>query len=110
MNHFEMLANVTLLNLDVTSPADIASAVESISQRTDGRLDYLVNNAGQGFFMPVLDTDVERAKEIFDVNFWAALAVTQAFAPLLLAAKGTIVNIGSVSGHVNVPWMGNYIS
>ena len=110
MNHLETLANVTLLILDVTNPADIASAVETISQRTDGRLDYLVNNAGQSYFIPILDTDIEETKKMFNVNFWGALALTQACAPLLTAAKGTIVNIGSISGHVNVPWMGNCIS
>ncbi|TVY89458.1 hypothetical protein LAWI1_G008406 [Lachnellula willkommii] len=34
------------------------------------------------------------------------LAVTQAFVPLLIKANGTLVNITSISGYLNMPWMG----
>ena len=58
--------------------------------------------------MPLLDTDISMAKKMFDVNVFALIAVTQAFSPLLIAAKGTIVNIGSIAGRFQVPWQGNY--
>lgn len=45
---------------------------------------------------------------MFDVNIWGLLAVTQAFAPLLIASKGTIINIGSIAGFVPSPWQGLY--
>ena len=45
---------------------------------------------------------------MFDVNVFAVIAVSQAFIPLLIAAKGTIVNIGSLAGKFPVPWQGNY--
>ena len=106
MSHLEKLPNVTLLTLDVTSASSIAAAVEAVRAKTGGKLDYLVNNSGRGFVMPTLDVNMEEAKRIFDVNFWAVLAVTQAFAPLLIAAQGTIVNISSLIGHLNVVWMG----
>jgi short-subunit dehydrogenase len=35
---------------------------------------------------------------MFDTNIFAAVTVTHALAPLLISAKGTIINIGSVGG------------
>ena len=106
--HFEKLPNVVLLTLDVTSASSIAAAVESVKSKTGGTLDYLVNNSGVVHVMPVLDTDIAVAKSLFDVNLWAVIAMTQAFAPLVIRAKGTIVNIGSINGLLTVPWMGKY--
>ena len=108
--HLEKLPNVVLLTLDVTSTSSIAAAVESVKSRTGGTLDYLVNNSGVAHVMPVLDTDIAVAKSIFDVNLWAVMAMTQAFAPLVIQAKGTIVNIGSINGLLTVPLMGKLSS
>ena len=58
--------------------------------------------------MPVLDINIEEAKRIFDTNFWGALNMIHAFAPLVIKAKGSIVNVTSIAGHVNVPYMGLY--
>ncbi|KAL7660564.1 hypothetical protein ACMYSQ_000021 [Aspergillus niger] len=58
--------------------------------------------------MPLLDSDSSVAKKIFDVNVFAVVAVTQAFAPLLIGSKGTIINIGSVLGKMPLPWQGYY--
>ncbi|PQE19322.1 hypothetical protein CJF31_00009412 [Rutstroemia sp. NJR-2017a BVV2] len=110
MSHLNDLPNVTLLELDVTSSQSIAAALEAVKTQTDGKLDYLVNNAGQSMVMPALDADIEEAKKLFDVNFWGVIAMTQAFAPLVIAAKGTVVNICSISGYVNAPWMSKWNS
>lgn len=104
-SNIENLPNVTFIPLDVADISTISAAVEVVKAHTGGTLDYLVNNAGRNYFMPTLDVDIDEGKRLFDINFWGALAVTQAFAPLLIAAKGTIVNICSISSHVNVPWM-----
>lgn len=45
---------------------------------------------------------------MYDVNVIGVVAATQAFAPLLLRAKGVVVNIGSISGAVPNPWQGVY--
>jgi 1-acylglycerone phosphate reductase len=58
--------------------------------------------------MPLLDSQIAVAKEMFDVNVFALVAVTQAFAPLLIASKGTVVNIGSIVGKFPFPWQGFY--
>lgn len=58
--------------------------------------------------MPLLDTEVSVAKKMFDVNVFAVIAVTQAFSPLLIASKGTIINIGSIAGKFPIPWQAYY--
>ncbi|KAI1612142.1 short-chain dehydrogenase/reductase [Exophiala viscosa] len=92
--------NVTSLALDVLSPESIAAAVESVTRVTGGKLDVLVNNSGTLMVMPALDVSIEEGKRHFDTNYWAVLAMVQAFAPLLIKAKGYVVNNTSVSGLV----------
>ncbi|KAL8720948.1 MAG: hypothetical protein Q9225_002275 [Loekoesia sp. 1 TL-2023] len=107
MVHLEKLPNVTLITLDPTSPPNVQTAFEKVEARTGGRLDYLVNNAGQTIIMPAIDFDIETAKKMY-INVWGMLSVTQTFAPLVIAAKGTIVNISSIAKFVDTPWMGVY--
>ncbi|KAI1609492.1 oxidoreductase [Exophiala viscosa] len=104
MSGLEKLPNTTLLSLDVTSPTSIAEAVERIKAQTGGKLDYLVNNSGRNIMIPALDADIDDAKEMFDVNFWGILRMVQGFAPLLIEAKGTIVNIGSIVAYLHKPF------
>ena len=108
MSSLKGLPNVTLLSLEVTDSSSISSAVEAVSAQAKETLDYLVNNAAQHYLMPTLDANVEKAKAMFDVNFWGMLACIQAFALLVIAAQGTIVNTGSIVSVLNVPYNSIY--
>ena len=101
-------AGIATVELDIASPASIAAAVGAVKAETDGTLDVLVNNAGIGYQMPFLDASIDEARKLFDANVFGRMAVTQAFAPLLIAAKGTIVNIGSISAIAPSPWASIY--
>ncbi|KAJ8060543.1 hypothetical protein OCU04_010859 [Sclerotinia nivalis] len=107
IEHLKKLGLDTLA-LDVTDPTSIKMAVEAVRLETGGTLDFLVNNSGAGYSMPLLDTEVEVAQKMFDVNVFALVAVTQAFSPLLISAKGKIINIGSIAGISPVYWQGYY--
>lgn len=48
--------------------------------------------------MPVLDTNIDVAKAMFDVNVFGVLRVTQAFSEMAIAAEGKIVNLSSIVG------------
>lgn len=61
-----------------------------------------------GYSIPLLDSTAEAARKLFDLNVFALIAVTQAFAPLLIASKGTVINIGSIAGIAPMPWEGYY--
>ncbi|TLD05990.1 uncharacterized protein PgNI_08780 [Pyricularia grisea] len=110
MDHLKDLPNVTLLRLDVTDQSTIDNAVAAVRDAGAGKLNYLINNSGAQHIAPVLETDLETTKSIFDVNVFGAMRVTQAFAPLLIAASGCIVNICSILGHLHMPWKGVYLA
>jgi NAD(P)-dependent dehydrogenase (short-subunit alcohol dehydrogenase family) len=91
------IRNVQPLRLDVTKPADIAAAVESVSKAGRG-LYGLVNNAGILTFGRIADMRYEEFDLCMKVNAYGPVMMIKAFEPLLIAAKGRIINIGSVSG------------
>ena len=88
----------------------VAAAVEVVKKTGDGNLKYLINNAGLGIVAPLLDTNIDEGRKMFEVNYWGALAMIQAFVPFIVATKGTIANIGSGAGNVKFPWIGMLFS
>ncbi|KAJ0414655.1 hypothetical protein BJY00DRAFT_320821 [Aspergillus carlsbadensis] len=109
MEHLEKKDHMTLLQLDVEDSDSIAAAVEAVREHTGGRgLDYLVNNAGMSWVRPALDTDLAQARRIFEVNYWGVVNVTHAFAPLVIRARGVIVNVSSLAGVMLAPWLAFY--
>jgi len=88
---------MTTLSLDVTNRENIKDATMEVEKLTGGKLDVLVNNAGRNYTMPALDIDIDEARACFETNFFSVILVTQAFTPLLIASKGLILNIGSIT-------------
>ncbi|KZV97841.1 NAD(P)-binding protein [Exidia glandulosa HHB12029] len=82
--------------LDVTNDASVKSAVAKISELTGGTLDILFNNAGQAYNSAATDLDIDQVKGMFEVNLFGVMRMVRYFAPLLIAAKGKIVNVGSI--------------
>ena len=87
--------------LDVTRSDDVARVADELVKR-HGRIDILINNAG----IARSDTPAEQVEDehwlnVLDVNlngtFWCARAFGR---HMLAAGRGTIVNIGSMSGFV----------
>lgn len=98
--------NAELLELDVTVSNTIERCRDIVSRRTGGRLDVLVNNAGVEFNSPLLNTDIADAKRLYEVNVWGPLLMVQAFAPLLIEAKGVVCNQSSIDSALNMVWAG----
>ncbi|KAH8703501.1 hypothetical protein BGW36DRAFT_267892, partial [Talaromyces proteolyticus] len=67
-----------------TSDESIASSISQNSDLTDGSLDALLNNAGAGYSMPLMDLDIAEARKPFDLNVFSLIRVTHAFFPLLV--------------------------
>ncbi|KAH7350550.1 short-chain dehydrogenase/reductase [Rhexocercosporidium sp. MPI-PUGE-AT-0058] len=101
-------AYVTVLTLDVLSASSISAAVDAVTKETGGKLDVLLNNSGSGISAPGLDTSIEAAKKIFDLNFFAPMVMMQAFAPLLIKARGCLVNNSSANCVVHMPFLSAY--
>ncbi|KAJ3577845.1 hypothetical protein NPX13_g2719 [Xylaria arbuscula] len=103
------LANVSVLPLDVTSSESVAEAAQAVSASGHG-LDVLINNAGAGYAMPVLDVDITKAQKLYDVNVWGPIRMVQGFSDLLIASRGRIVNMSTVGAILNTPWISTYSS
>jgi len=91
------LSGASVLILDITDEAAVESAFARIAE-----LDILVNNAGIGLVGGVEQTGLADFERLFRVNVQGMFLVTRAAVPLLLASRGSIVNIGSVAGLVGV--------
>jgi NAD(P)-dependent dehydrogenase (short-subunit alcohol dehydrogenase family) len=103
------IRNVQPIRLDVTQPADIAAAVEVISKAGRG-LYGLVNNAGIGTYGTIADMSPDEFDLCMKVNVYGPVMMIKAFEPMILAKKGRIVNIGSVSGILASPNLPAYVA
>jgi short-subunit dehydrogenase len=73
-----------------------------------GRIDGLVNNAGRGSYYSALNTTLEEARSLFELNFFAPFHLAQLAAPHLRQTQGTIVNVSSIAGQISLPWLPLY--
>jgi NAD(P)-dependent dehydrogenase (short-subunit alcohol dehydrogenase family) len=101
------IRNVQPVKLDVTAPGDIAAAVETVRRAGRG-LHGVVNNAGIAIVGPLVEVEERELVSLFDVNVFGPYRVTKAFAPLLVASQGRVVNISSISGILSGPMFGPY--
>jgi NAD(P)-dependent dehydrogenase (short-subunit alcohol dehydrogenase family) len=92
---------VTPLTLDVTSPAQIQAAVQSVES-----LDVLINNAGIALYDDL--SDRAALEQQLAVNLFGTHGVTQAFLPLLTRSRGAIVNNTSAMALAPFPFTPAY--
>jgi NAD(P)-dependent dehydrogenase (short-subunit alcohol dehydrogenase family) len=102
--------NIQAIEIDVTKPETILSAKNTI-KKEQGKLDILINNAGTSGIVPqnAIETSVENYDQVFDVNLYGVVRVTQSFIELLKeSAEPRIVNVstsvGSLSLQSNPNW------
>jgi NAD(P)-dependent dehydrogenase (short-subunit alcohol dehydrogenase family) len=98
-------------------PTDIASnddcvALVAAAATEFGRVDVLVNNAFKGGLEPLFaDADLDAWRQIFDVNVFGSLQLTQAVIPhMRKQGGGSIVFINSMSMRVIEPRFAAYAS
>jgi NAD(P)-dependent dehydrogenase (short-subunit alcohol dehydrogenase family) len=101
------IPNVQAVRLDVTKPEDVDATVETVTKAGRG-LYGLVNNAGVVTLGPLIDTKPEEFDLVMKVNAYGPYRMTKAFAPLIIANHGRIINIGSISGILNETEGGAY--
>jgi hypothetical protein len=91
------LPNSAALRLDITDEAAVNEAIGGMPS-----VEILINNAGIGHVGNIEETGKEDFERLLRVNVEGMYLVTRAAMPKLLAAKGCIVNIGSVAGLIGV--------
>ncbi|KAL4993010.1 hypothetical protein BDV10DRAFT_198662 [Aspergillus recurvatus] len=96
---------VHALTADVTKDGDIEKLRAHISDATGGTLDIL---AAVGYTMTAIDTDVVEVEKMFAVNVFGPMRMVHIFHPLLIKARGRILNVGSVGGIVPYVYGSSY--
>ena len=82
---------------DVTDPADVTALVRRTVDAY-GRIDVLVNDAGQGLHVPVMAIQAPDLRAALELNLVAPLALMQeAFPHMQAAGRGAIVNVSSAT-------------
>jgi NAD(P)-dependent dehydrogenase (short-subunit alcohol dehydrogenase family) len=99
---------VLVTRLDVTDAAQREAAVAAALDRF-GRIDVLVNNAGRTQVGAVEETDDDELRYLFDLHFFAPVALTRLVLPTMRAqGGGAVVQMSSVGGQVTAPGFGAY--
>jgi NAD(P)-dependent dehydrogenase (short-subunit alcohol dehydrogenase family) len=90
---------VVSVELDVTRPDSVAALA---ALATDA--DIVINNAGVLGASKLLASDIEEVRAVFETNYFGALRVAKAFAPILADnGGGALVDISSV-----LSWVGGF--
>jgi NAD(P)-dependent dehydrogenase (short-subunit alcohol dehydrogenase family) len=96
--------------LDVTAPEAAEAAIRG-GVEAFGRLDVVVNNAGQGDRVAFEDTTLETFRRQVETNFMGVVYVTKAAVPVLRKqGGGRIIQVSSVGGRIGSPGMTAYQS
>lgn len=91
-----------VVKLDITSASDVA-----VASKFD--VDVLINNAGAGQTGPMADVPIARVRQLFEVNVFGTLAITQAVLPKMAArGKGRVIIVSSIAGVLAGPSFGPY--
>jgi len=102
------MPNIRLCQLDVTDDQCIQETIDAILKE-DGKIDALINNAGYGLVGAEECVTIEEVQQLFDVNFFGVLRLTQAVLPTMRRQRsGHIINISSGVGVNALPGLGLY--
>jgi short-subunit dehydrogenase len=93
---------------DMRDPDAINRLVQEALDR-HGRVDVLINNAGQGLHVPLEQVKLEDLVAITELNFYAPLIAMQAVLPTMRRqGRGVIVNVSSATSRMVLPGVGAY--
>ena len=104
------LPNSLAIITDMHNPENIKSMIKKTIDKY-GRIDILINNAGQGMYGPVEKIDIEQYKKIMDLNVYSIIRATQEVIPQMRKqGGGMIINISSALTKMYIPRISAYSS
>src|SRR5260221_4736894 len=96
------------VELDINDEASVEQAIRSVIDAT-GRLDVVVNNAGVAYGGPLEAFTTEQVRQQFETNVFGMLRVNRVALPYMRKqGSGLLLQIGSISGRVALPFLGLY--
>jgi NAD(P)-dependent dehydrogenase (short-subunit alcohol dehydrogenase family) len=100
--------NIVPIKLDVNQDDSVRECVAEVLKEA-GAIDVLVNNAGIGYAGAIEMVPLDKARAMFETNFFGAVRMMQAVLPSMRERRsGTIVNVTSMMGHVTLGCHGFY--
>ena len=99
---------ITYVAGDITQTESIKKLVEYVKNKF-GKLDILVNNAGWCPVQPLKEIKIEDYDKAFNLDVRALVNVTIEFLPLILKAKGNIINLSTVGATHRGPNLSMYL-
>lgn len=100
---------IEALLMDYTKPETIAALVETVKERTGGRIDALFNNGAYGQAGAVEDLSTDVLREQFETNVFGWHELTRRVIPIMRAkGHGRIVNCSSILGLLPYRYRGAY--
>jgi short-subunit dehydrogenase len=104
------LDGAVAVRCDVTDQVQVAGLAQAALD-TFGRIDVLVNNAGQGLQAVVENLALDDFRAVLELNLIAPLAAMQAVLPTMRRqGAGCIVNVSSGTTFADVPGTGGYVA
>ena len=104
------LGDAIAVPCDVTDQAQVESLVQAALD-TFGRIDVLVNNAGQGLQATIEQLSLQDFRAVLELNLIAPLALMQAVLPSMRSeGSGSIINVSSGTTFADVPGTGGYVA
>jgi short-subunit dehydrogenase len=89
---------VLVVPVDLLRSRDRENLVRETTARW-GRVDILVNNAGMGMYGSFLQTTETAWRQIFEINLFSMVFLTQAVLPIMIArGDGLVLNLASIGG------------
>jgi NAD(P)-dependent dehydrogenase (short-subunit alcohol dehydrogenase family) len=100
---------IEAVQLDVSDSASIQQAFTEVLQKTAGRIDILINNAGYGQTGALEDVSREVLRAQFETNVFGLVELTNLAIPIMRQqGEGRIINLSSILGIISLPFRGAY--
>ena len=103
-------AEPLIVPTDMTDQAQVSALIDKAYEHF-GRVDILINNAGQSAAGPIATVNPDHYRQIIELNLFGPLHTMQAVVPKMQAqGGGVIINISSNVSKMAIPGIGAYAS
>jgi NAD(P)-dependent dehydrogenase (short-subunit alcohol dehydrogenase family) len=101
--------NISYVAADLTRTEDVTKVIEFVKEKFDGKLDVLVNNAGWCPVQSIKDVTLADYDTAFSLDVRSLVDMTIQALPLLIKAKGNMINLSTIGVTHRAPNLSMYI-